>query len=136
MIPVVLPQYGNSVESCVIVAWRKGVGDPVRAGEVLAEVETDKAVLEVESPVEGVLLALLVAVGDDVPVRTVIAHIGAASESATPTPVTGTPDDASVLISTPPVGVSPRARGLAAATGIDPTGSEACGPPSSAPGSC
>ena len=52
-----MPKQGNSVESCIIQGWLKNVGDDVKAGEALCEVETDKAVVEVESPADGVLLA-------------------------------------------------------------------------------
>jgi pyruvate dehydrogenase E2 component (dihydrolipoamide acetyltransferase) len=77
---VVMPKLGNSVESSIIVAWKKQIGDPVTAGETLLEVETDKATVDVEAPASGTLLAIFHAVGDDVPVMTPIAAIGAAGE--------------------------------------------------------
>jgi pyruvate dehydrogenase E2 component (dihydrolipoamide acetyltransferase) len=114
MTPVILPQFGNTVESCILLGWKKAVGDPVRTGEVLAEVETDKAVLEVESPADGVILALLAQPGDDVPVQTVIAHIGAPGEQpvAAPAPADANPAPRRVES-------SPRARAQAAAAGIE-----------------
>lgn len=75
-----LPKLGNTVESSIIVRWLKAVGETVTAGEALCEVETDKATMEVESPASGVLLAQLAQAGDDVPVLTNIAVIGAAGE--------------------------------------------------------
>jgi pyruvate dehydrogenase E2 component (dihydrolipoamide acetyltransferase) len=77
---VVMPKQGQSVESCIIVGWKKAVGDRVTAGEILGEVETDKALLEVECPVSGTLLALFFEVGDEVPVLTNIAVIGEPGE--------------------------------------------------------
>ena len=74
---VVMPKQGQTVESCILVEWKKQPGDPVAAGDVLCEVETDKAVLEVPSPAAGILLAHFFKPGDDVPVLTTIAAIGA-----------------------------------------------------------
>ena len=51
--PVLLPRQGNSVETCVIVRWLKKAGEPVREGEPIVEVETDKATVEVESACAG-----------------------------------------------------------------------------------
>ncbi len=76
---VVMPKQGQSVESCLIVGWKKGVGDQVTAGEILAEVETDKALVEVETYFRG-RLALFFEAGDDVPVLTNIAAIGQPGE--------------------------------------------------------
>ena len=57
-IPVILPKQGQSVETCAIVGWKKNIGDAVKTGDVLCEVETDKASFEVESPADGTLLAI------------------------------------------------------------------------------
>jgi pyruvate dehydrogenase E2 component (dihydrolipoamide acetyltransferase) len=78
--PIILPQQGNSVESCLITSWKKKVGDTVSSGEVIAEVETDKALFTVESTADGVLLAQFYAVGDEAPVMTAIAAVGQAGE--------------------------------------------------------
>ncbi|MEO1439381.1 MAG: biotin/lipoyl-containing protein, partial [Chloroflexota bacterium] len=48
--PIVLPKLGNTVESSIIMQWLKAVGDEVAEGDILCEVETDKATVEVESP--------------------------------------------------------------------------------------
>ena len=79
---VVMPKQGNSVESCIIVNWKKHVGDTVAVDDVLCEVETDKATMDVPSPVAGTLLATFFKEGDDVPVMTTIAAVGAAGEDA------------------------------------------------------
>ncbi len=79
-VPAIIPKLGNTVESCVIVEWKKAVGEPVAEGETLLEVETDKAVMEVTSPASGVVLAHFYAVGDLAPVLEPIAVIGEAGE--------------------------------------------------------
>ena len=140
---VLLPKQGNSVESCIIVAWKVAEGAQVARGDVLMEVETDKATMDVESTADGVLLAQLVSEGDDVPVLSPIALVGEAGEqvetrqlppasakSADPEE-TGSSDPA---VSAPQESgttpeparrrrggakISPRARKLAATKGID-----------------
>ncbi|WP_319417022.1 biotin/lipoyl-containing protein [Marispirochaeta aestuarii] len=77
---ILMPRQGNSVESCVILEWRKNEGDQVKTGEIVCEVETDKATFEIESPADGVLLKRFFEEGDDVPVLTVIAAVGEAGE--------------------------------------------------------
>ena len=79
--PLIMPKQGQSVESCVILGWKKHPGDSIKAGEVVCEVETDKATFEVESPASGTLLAVFFEAGADVPVLTPIAAIGAPGEN-------------------------------------------------------
>ncbi len=79
--PVLMPKKGNSVEECVIVAWKVKEGDRVEAGQPLAEIETDKATFEVEAPAAGQVLKLLRAAGDLVPVLNTIAVLGEPGES-------------------------------------------------------
>ncbi len=83
---VVMPRQGQTVESCIIVEWKKAIGDSVAEGEVLLEVETDKATLEVPAPVSGTLLARFFEAGDEVPVLTAIASIGAPGEEISGAP--------------------------------------------------
>lgn len=78
---VLMPRQGQSVESCLIVDWKKNVGDSVSHGDTLCEVETDKATFEVEAPASGVLLQRLYEANDDVPVLSPIAYIGEAGEA-------------------------------------------------------
>lgn len=80
---LVMPQQGNTVESCLIVGWRAAEGQPVKAGDVVCEVETDKATFEVSAGADGVLLKILRQAGDDVPVMAPIAVIGARGEDWT-----------------------------------------------------
>ncbi|MEE8441305.1 MAG: dihydrolipoamide acetyltransferase family protein [Spirochaetia bacterium] len=77
---VLLPKQGNSVESCIIIEWKKAEGEVVAEGEPLVEVETDKATFDVESTADGVLLRRLVGEGDEVPVLSPIAVIGEPGE--------------------------------------------------------
>ncbi|MEM7106336.1 MAG: pyruvate dehydrogenase complex dihydrolipoamide acetyltransferase [Bacteroidota bacterium] len=75
-----MPLLSDTMEEGTIVAWNKSVGDTVEAGDILAEVETDKAVMEVESYFDGVLLYIGVEAGNAVPVDGVIAVIGEEGE--------------------------------------------------------
>lgn len=152
---VPMPRQGNTVESCVLVSWRVREGERVSASDVLCEVETDKAVFEVASPADGVVLKLLAAEGDDVPVLAAIAAIGEAGEaweaspapgasaSAAPAPRTASPAEAAPAFppagaplpagaeassAGPARGVSPRARALAAKEAVDAAGLEGSGP--------
>jgi len=77
---VKVPIPDQTTEEVRIVEWKKNIGDPVKHGEVILEIETDKAVMEVESAGDGVLLQQLVAVDDMVPVGQVIGFIGAEGE--------------------------------------------------------
>jgi len=141
---VVMPQLGNTVESCLVTAWLVKVGDVVDASTLLCEIETDKSSMEVPAGVSGTVLALLAAEGDDVPVKSPLLIVGepgediepllagpdlppvtteegspAAPESLVPTPTAAQP--VALAVSEAPTGgaaVSPRARGLAASQGI------------------
>jgi pyruvate dehydrogenase E2 component (dihydrolipoamide acetyltransferase) len=77
---VQMPKLGNTVEECVLTAWRKHTGDAVAAGDIVAEVETDKASFEVPAPVAGTVLDTFVDEGAIVPVFTSICVIGAPDE--------------------------------------------------------
>ncbi len=75
-----LPKLGFDMREGTFLNWVKQVGDAVNTGDVLAEIESDKATIEVESSASGVLLETLVNAGDVVPVGAPIARIGAANE--------------------------------------------------------
>ena len=79
---IIMPKLGQSVESCIIVEWKKVVGDEITQGEVICEVETDKALLEVDSSVSGTILEIFFKAGDEVSVQTNIAAVGALGENA------------------------------------------------------
>ena len=78
--PVVMPKLGQSVESCIIVSWKKEKGDSIAEGELLCEIETDKATLELESTAAGTILELFFSEGDEVQVQSNIAVIGEPGE--------------------------------------------------------
>src|ERR1044071_5803352 len=80
--PVEAPKLGNTVEECLVSRWAKRKGDRVAAGDVVAEIETDKATFEVTAPVDGVVLDTFFDEGALVPVFTNLFVIGAAGESA------------------------------------------------------
>lgn len=77
---VLMPKQGQSVESCLIIKWNKKEGDKVKTEEPICEVETDKAVFEVEAPETGTILKIFYKEGDDVPVLNTIAIIGQPGE--------------------------------------------------------
>ncbi|MCE8538219.1 pyruvate dehydrogenase [Ruegeria pomeroyi] len=77
---VIMPALGMAQDTGLIVAWHKSPGDPVAEGDVLFEVETDKATMEVEAQAAGFLTQVRAKAGDDVPVGDVIAVIGEAAE--------------------------------------------------------
>ena len=78
---VVMEALSPTMEEGRVVKWTKREGDPVKAGDTLAEVETDKAVMELVARADGSLLKIVVPEGQTVPVGNVVAYIGAAGES-------------------------------------------------------
>lgn len=71
---VIMPALGMAQKTGLIVRWLKQAADPVKAGDVLMEVETDKAVMEVEADADGTLTDVTAAVGEEIPVGDVIAE--------------------------------------------------------------
>lgn len=61
-----MPRVGDTVDEVYLVAWKKQVGETVAKDEILMEVETDKATVEVPSPIEGTILELLFSEGDEI----------------------------------------------------------------------
>jgi pyruvate dehydrogenase E2 component (dihydrolipoamide acetyltransferase) len=125
---VKIPVPDQTTEEVRIVKWCKSPGEPVTKGEVLLEIETDKAVMEVEAVTTGVLLKQLSVEEDIVPVGSVIGYIGAEGETAESGPVeqakperseeTVTPEIHSVKFDSD-IKVTPVARKLAAKHGVD-----------------
>jgi len=91
---IVLPQLGQTMEEGIIEKWYKSEGDEVRKGEVLFDLTTDKATLEVEAFISGVLKKIIVSDGSTVPVNTVVAIVGDADDAL--------PDDLDAFIGPPP----------------------------------
>ena len=75
-----MPKMSDTMEEGVIASWLKKVGDEIKSGDILAEVETDKATMELESYDDGTLLHIGVKDGDSVPVDGIIAIIGEKGE--------------------------------------------------------
>lgn len=156
--PVLMPKQGNTVEECILVSWKKKKGDTVKTGEIVADIETDKATFEIEAPADGEILETFFTEGTLVPVLTNIAVIGKSGEdvssfkpvktvkapveskaaspvAATPSAATSAPSKKQAAASaSAPVsvsiesGVSPRARRLAQAKGVDPYALGGSGP--------
>ena len=102
--PVIMPRQGQSVESCILVEWLVAPGDNVTAGQILANIETDKAVFELESPDDGTILELFFEPGADIPVLTNIAALGKPDED-----VSGLRPEGEQSVATPPVETVPEA---------------------------
>ena len=77
---VVMPQMGYDMREGHVVKWLKKEGEQINKGEILAEIQTDKAVVEFESLASGLVRKIVVSEGDVVPVGTIIAVIGEESE--------------------------------------------------------
>jgi len=135
---VVMPALEMAQETGKLIAWRKQEGDRVVKGEPLLEIETDKAVVEVEAPADGILAGIKASAGEDIPVGQTIAWIVApgeavptATESAAPAARAGShakvettqvvAAQASSSAQTPPSNarISPKARRLAKELGVD-----------------
>lgn len=125
-----MPRLGADMEAGTLVAWLKHPGEPVRRGESIAQVETEKGVIDVESFHTGVVDRLLAEPGRKVPVGTVLALIRMEGETAhVAEKVAAAPALAVQAIA--PGGrarVSPLARKVAAELGIDPAAIQGTGP--------
>ena len=75
-----MPQFGVSMETGTIAQWCKAEGDPVKVGDVLASIETEKLTNDVISEVDGVLLKIVAPEGEDVPVQGLMAYVGQPGE--------------------------------------------------------
>lgn len=144
---VVMPALEMAQETGKLLAWRKKDGDRVVKGEPLLEIETDKAVVEVEAPADGILAGIKAQEGADIPVGQTIAWIVAPgeqppAESPTSAPVARagshtkaeTPHAAPVAApvssptSTSSAKISPKARRLAKELGVDIVNVQGSGP--------
>jgi pyruvate dehydrogenase E2 component (dihydrolipoamide acetyltransferase) len=125
--PVEVPKLGNTVEECLIARWAKRPGDTVTAGELVAEIETDKATFEVTAPVAGTILEILAEEGAYVPVFTTICTIGEAGDTALPAAPAEAPSPRPEPQAEPPA-LSPRARRFAAEHDLTPPATPGSGP--------
>ena len=108
------PTFPESVPDGTIAVWHKQVGDPVRRDEVLADIETEKVVLEIVAPADGTLAEIVRAEGDTVESGELIARFEAGAVDAAPAPAPEAPADAERAPR-----ASPAARKLAEENGID-----------------
>ncbi|UAL30156.1 2-oxo acid dehydrogenase subunit E2 [Nocardioides rotundus] len=92
MAEYLLPDVGEGLTEAEIVSWKVKVGDTVEINDVVVEIETAKSLVELPSPYEGTVVALLVPEGETVPVGTPIISIGDPAESA-PVPAESAPVD-------------------------------------------
>jgi pyruvate/2-oxoglutarate dehydrogenase complex dihydrolipoamide acyltransferase (E2) component len=74
-IAIEMPKLGYDMETGVIAEWLKSVGDKVNRGEAIAEIETEKATVEMEATASGTLVEQTLAPGEEVPVGTVIGYL-------------------------------------------------------------
>jgi pyruvate dehydrogenase E2 component (dihydrolipoamide acetyltransferase) len=138
---IIMPQGGQDITEGVVVRWLKAEGEAVRRGEVLCEVETEKAIFEVEAPADGVLLRIVAPAGSKVPIFAVIGVIGApgepvhSAEADPPQPARSAVDVAAIRArlagrdaAAGAARVSGRARRLAAQQGVDPSALPGSGP--------
>ncbi|WP_026630437.1 pyruvate dehydrogenase complex dihydrolipoamide acetyltransferase [Dyadobacter alkalitolerans] len=75
-----MPKMSDTMEEGVIAEWHKKVGDTIKSGEIIAEVETDKATMDLESYYDGTLLYIGVNKGDAVPIDGIMAVVGSEGE--------------------------------------------------------
>jgi pyruvate dehydrogenase E2 component (dihydrolipoamide acetyltransferase) len=107
---VEVPKLGNSVEECLIAKWRKHKGEAVSAGEVVAEIETDKATFEVTAPASGTLLETFFEEGTLVPVFTnlfVIGEAGESGEAFRPPSAAAAPRETAAMAAAAPAAAAP-----------------------------
>ena len=120
---VVMPALEMAQETGKLLAWIKKEGDSIRKGEPLVEIETDKAVFEVEAPGDGVLAGVTAKAGDVVPVGQTIAWIVAPGEQPPIETAPAAPSArATTGASSSPEGsarISPKARRMAEERGVD-----------------
>lgn len=140
---VVMPALEMAQETGKLLAWRKKEGDRVSKGEPLLDIETDKAVVEVEAPADGILAGIKASEGSDIPVGQTIAWIvapgeqpPATAETAAPSAragshVTTAPSHVPIVTATASssaLKISPKARRLAKELGVDLASVRGSGP--------
>jgi len=77
---ITMPKLSDTMTDGQFICWRKNIGDQVQRGDIIAEVETDKAVMELEAFASGILIKTMAREGETVPVGTVLGLIGEAGE--------------------------------------------------------
>jgi 2-oxoglutarate dehydrogenase E2 component (dihydrolipoamide succinyltransferase) len=132
LIEVKVPQLSESVAEATLVSWHKNVGDAVTRDENLIDVETDKVVLELPAPDNGVLVEVLKGNGDTVVSGDLIARIDTEAQAAATAPAARAADKPGAAKAAAPVaaaaGVGPAARKALAEKGIDASAVQGTGP--------
>ena len=108
---ILMPQLGLTMEEGTVSQWIKHEGEAVKAGDVVAEITTDKLTHELQSEHDGVLLKIVAQEGEDVPVKGVLAYIGEAGESITAAPAAAPAAAESVPAAASPSAAAPTADG-------------------------
>jgi pyruvate dehydrogenase E2 component (dihydrolipoamide acetyltransferase) len=131
--PVELPKLGNTVEECLVTRWIKRKGESVSAGDVVAEIETDKTTFDVTAPVTGTVLEIFFEEGALAPVFTNLCVIGNPGESVEPfRPQSRTPIEPRIPNPESRIpkraALSPRARRFAAEHDFQPATMTGSGP--------
>ena len=116
---VLMPQLGLTMEEGTVSQWVKHEGDPVKTGDVLLEITTDKLTNEVTSEHDGVLLKIVAQEGEDVPVKGLLCYVGQAGESVGDAPAAPAAAPAAAPVAGARLRVSPLARKTAAKLGVD-----------------
>ena len=133
---VVMPQMGADMEEGTIIRWLKQEGDAVERGEIIAEIETDKANVEIESFESGVFRKALANEGDTVDVGTIIAIVASPDEdisryegmTVAAKPATAQQDGSPPAATAPPVEAEPPPRPIAQERGLDLAQVQGTGP--------
>ena len=113
-VDVLMPALSPTMEQGKLSKWLKKEGDRIKSGDILAEIETDKATMEVEAVDEGILARIMIADGtENVAVNTVIAVIAAEGEDVSAAP-------AANLASVAPAAISPAAESVVDIAGAPP----------------
>jgi pyruvate dehydrogenase E2 component (dihydrolipoamide acetyltransferase) len=133
---IVMPALEMAQETGKLLSWRKKEGDVIAKGEPLLDIETDKAVVEIEAPADGILAGVKAQAGDVIPVGQTIAWILSAGEKlptdeassasgrrmdSKPAPVAATVSAAAPAATPSTARISPKARRLAKEHGVDLT---------------
>jgi len=126
LIEIKVPQLSESVSEATLLAWKKKVGEPVRRDENLIDIETDKVVLELPAPADGVLSKIVKGDGGTVKAGEIIAVLDTegAPAAASVTATTSTESKPAIAPAAAPASgaaVMPAAKKLAAEQGIDPS---------------
>src|SRR5216683_1438009 len=125
LIEIKVPELSESVAEATLLAWHKKVGEAVKRDENLIDIETDKVVLELPAPADGVLAKIIKADGGTVKAGEIIATIDtegkAAASAAAPVKATQPPAPAAAVPSAKPAAAPtmPAARKIAEEKGID-----------------